>query len=130
MANDELRKIALAKGEAFAGGGNRPIRLDDPDEAWYVAEGAVDLFVAQRTDDDSEADFKQLLRRQAATRFDFGTAARLAAAVSAEADPERLMAVGEAIARCATGGDCCRRSAAVADSPPATRCNTRAADFS
>ena len=65
MANDELRKIALAKGEAFAGGGNRPIRLDDPDEAWYVAEGAVDLFVAQRTDDDSEADFKQLLRRQA-----------------------------------------------------------------
>ena len=46
---------------------------------------------------------RQLLRRQAATRFDSATADRLAAAIAAESDPDRLMAVGEAIARCATG---------------------------
>ena len=44
-----------------------------------------------------------LLRRLAAVRFDSATADRLAAAISAEADPQRLMAVGEAIERCATG---------------------------
>ena len=46
---------------------------------------------------------RQLLRRIAATRFDSPTADRLAAAIAAESDPDRLMAVGEAIARCATG---------------------------
>ena len=51
---------------------------------------------------------RQLLRRIAATRFDSATADRLAAAIAAEADPERLMAVGEAIGRCATGGELLR----------------------
>ena len=46
---------------------------------------------------------RQLLRRIAATRFDSPTADRLAAAIAAESNPDRLMAVGEAIARCATG---------------------------
>ena len=46
---------------------------------------------------------RQLLRRIAATRFDSATADRLATAIGAEADPQRLMEVGEAIARCATG---------------------------
>ena len=48
---------------------------------------------------------RQLLRRMAATRFDSATANRLAAAIGAEADPQRLMEVGEAIARCATGSE-------------------------
>ena len=47
---------------------------------------------------------RQLLRRMAATRFGSATADRLAAAIRGEADPQRLMAVGVAIARCATGG--------------------------
>ena len=51
---------------------------------------------------------RQLLRRQAATRFDSATADRLAAATKTEADPDRLMAVGEAIARCATGSELLR----------------------
>ncbi len=46
---------------------------------------------------------RQLLRRLAAARFDSATADRLAAAIGAEADPQRLMEVGEAIVRCATG---------------------------
>ena len=52
---------------------------------------------------------RQLLRRLAATRFDSATADRLAAAIGGEADPERLMAVGEAIVRCNTGSELLRK---------------------
>ena len=52
---------------------------------------------------------RQLLRRQAAMRFDSATADRLAAAIGGEADPQRLMAVGEAIVRCATGSELLRK---------------------
>ena len=48
----------------------------------------------------------QLLRRQAAARFDSATAHRLAAAIGVEA--QRLMEVDEAIARCETGGELLR----------------------
>ena len=48
---------------------------------------------------------RQLLRRMTATRFDSATANRLAATIGAESDPQRLMEVGEAIARCATGSE-------------------------
>ena len=51
---------------------------------------------------------RRLLRRMAATRFGWGTGDRLAAAIGGEADLERLMAVGEAIARCATGSELLR----------------------
>ena len=51
---------------------------------------------------------RQLLRRLTAARFDVATADRLAAALGAEADPERLAEVGEAIVRCATGGELLR----------------------
>ena len=51
---------------------------------------------------------RRLLRRMAATRFGAATAESLAAAIGAEADPQRLMAVGEAIARCATGSELLR----------------------
>ena len=52
---------------------------------------------------------RQLLRRQAAARFDSGTAERLAAVIGAEADPQRLEEVGEAIVLCATGGELLRK---------------------
>ena len=52
---------------------------------------------------------RQLLRRQAAMRFDSATADRLAAAIGGEADPQRLMAVGEAIVRCNTGSELLRK---------------------
>ena len=51
---------------------------------------------------------RQLLRRLAAERFDSATAERLAAAIEAEADPQRLEEVGMAIVRCATGGELLR----------------------
>ena len=52
---------------------------------------------------------RQLLRRLAAARFGSTTADRLAAAMDAESDPQRLMEVGEAIVRCATGSELLRK---------------------
>ena len=59
---DRLGEIAFAHGEEFIGGGNRPIHLSDPEIVWYVVKGAVDVFVAERSEDESASDFKQLLR--------------------------------------------------------------------
>ena len=52
---------------------------------------------------------RQLLRRLAAARFDSATADRLAMAIGTESDPQRLEEVGEAIVRCATGGELLRK---------------------
>ncbi len=52
---------------------------------------------------------RQLLRHLAAARFDSATADRLAAAIGGEADPQRLMKVGEAIVRCKTGSELLRK---------------------
>ena len=60
--DDVLAGTALARGEAFAGGGNRPVRLSDPETVWYVVRGAVDVFVAQRSGDEAASDYQQLLR--------------------------------------------------------------------
>ena len=51
---------------------------------------------------------RQLLHRIAATLFDSPTADRLAAAIASESNPDRLIAVGEAIAHCATGRELLR----------------------
>ena len=53
---------------------------------------------------------RQLLRRQAAARFGVATADRLALALAAEADPERLAVVGEAIVRCTTTDELLRET--------------------
>ena len=51
---------------------------------------------------------RQMLRRLASVRFGVAIGDRLAAAIGAEADPQRLMEVAEAIVRCATGGELLR----------------------
>ena len=51
---------------------------------------------------------RQLLCRQASARFGSATADRLAAAIGAEADPQRLMEVALAIVRCGTGSELLR----------------------
>ena len=45
-------------------------------------------------------------------RRDPATAERLASALAAEADPERLAAVGEEVVRCQTGDELLRRAGA------------------
>ena len=61
-ARGPLADIALAHGEPFVGGGNRPLLLSDPEMVWYVVSGAVDVFVAEDTEGESPANFRQLLR--------------------------------------------------------------------
>ena len=53
---------------------------------------------------------RQLLRRSAVARFGAATADRLAQALAAEMDPERLVEVGEAIVRCTTGDELLRET--------------------
>ena len=55
---------------------------------------------------------RALLRRLAAARFGAATGERLAGVLAAEADPERLAAVGEAIVRCETGDELLREAGA------------------
>ena len=57
---------------------------------------------------------RQMLRRLASVRFGAAIGDRLAAAIGAEADPQRLMDVAEAIVRCATGGELLREIGASA----------------
>ena len=57
-----LADWALEHGASFVGGGNWPIRLDDPDALWFVARGAVDVFVAREQDGGGTlVEFKHLL---------------------------------------------------------------------
>ena len=60
-AAEWLANFALAHGTPFAGGGNRPVRLDDPDALWFIARGSVNVFVA-REQDGEFVEFKHLLR--------------------------------------------------------------------
>ena len=60
VAAERLADCALAHGTSFVGGGNWPIRLDDPDTLWFVAVGSVDVFVA-REQDGALVEFKHLL---------------------------------------------------------------------
>ena len=60
VAAERLADYALAHGTSFVGGGNWPIRLDDPDALWFVARGSVDVFVA-REQDGALVEFKHLL---------------------------------------------------------------------
>ena len=62
IAASRLADFAVAHGAPFAGGGNRPIRLDDPDALWFVASGSVDVFVAREEDGGALVEFKHLLR--------------------------------------------------------------------
>ena len=59
---DQLVELALAQGDPFAGGGNRPIRLSDPRTLWFVVQGSVDVFATRLREDGVPADFKHLLR--------------------------------------------------------------------
>ena len=68
---DALGRIATSRGEAFVGGGNRPVSLSDPETVWYVVKGAVDVFIARNTGAEEVSDFKQLLRAGAG-RLVFG----------------------------------------------------------
>ena len=82
---DRLLELALAQGERFIGGGNRPIRLRDPGTLWFVVQGSVDVFATRLREDGVPTDFKHLLR---------AGPGRLLFNASEEAGPSVLVAKG------------------------------------
>ncbi len=57
-----LALVASDLGEPVAVAGNRPIRLDDPEVAWYVESGTVDVFLVEHVDGEAVSSSKHLLR--------------------------------------------------------------------
>ena len=61
-APDQLAALAVSLGEAVASAGNRPIRLDDPQIAYFVERGSLDVFLTEYEDDHTTSSFKHVLR--------------------------------------------------------------------
>ena len=61
-APDQLAALAVSLGEAVASAGNRPIGLDDPQIAYFVERGSLDVFLTEYEDDYTTSSFKHVLR--------------------------------------------------------------------
>ncbi len=60
--SDRLTELAMSLGEPIAAAGNRPIRLDDPQRAWFVEQGELDVFLVEYRDGEPASGLKHLLR--------------------------------------------------------------------
>lgn len=58
----KLIEVAETRGEAFVGGANRPITLQDADICWVVVRGALDVFVSRIDEDGEKSEPRHLLR--------------------------------------------------------------------
>ena len=61
-APDQLAALAVSLGEAVASAGNRPIGLDDPQIAYFVERGSLDVFLTEYEDDHTTSSLKHVLR--------------------------------------------------------------------
>ena len=61
-APDQLAALAVSLGEAVASAGNRPIGLDDPQIAYFVERGSLDVFLTEYEDGHTTSSFKHVLR--------------------------------------------------------------------
>ena len=60
--SDRLTELAVSLGEPIAAAANRPIRLDDPQTAWFVEQGELDVFLVEYRDGEPTSSLKHLLR--------------------------------------------------------------------
>ena len=60
--SDQLTKLAMSLGEPIASVANRPIRLDDPQTAWFVEQGELDVFLVEYRNGEPTSSLKHLLR--------------------------------------------------------------------
>ena len=70
-ASDQLAALAVSLGEAIVSAGNRPIGLDDPQIAYFVERGSLDVFLTEYEDDHTTSSFKHIVRVNAG-RLVFG----------------------------------------------------------
>ncbi len=60
---ESLREVALSTGEAFLGGANRMIALDDANFVWFVESGSLDVFAIESAHDkQSDSGLKHVFR--------------------------------------------------------------------
>ena len=82
-----LNDLALAIGEQVASAGNLPIRLDDPDVAWFVERGALDVFLVEYRNGLAVSGSKHLLRAEEG-RMVFGIGEREPLVTIAKGSPD------------------------------------------
>ena len=68
---NRLAALAASLGEAISSAGNRPVRLDDPQFAYFVERGTLDVFLTEYEDGRITSSFKHVLRAGAG-RLVFG----------------------------------------------------------
>ena len=59
-----LAELAAGSGTSVPCAGNLPVELDDPDSAWFIDQGAVNLFLVEFRDGVEQAPPQHLLRRE------------------------------------------------------------------
>ena len=59
-----IAELAARSGVSVPCAGNRPVRFDDPDSAWFIERGTVDLFLVEFADGVEQAAPQHLLRRE------------------------------------------------------------------
>ncbi|MCY3620125.1 MAG: ATP-binding cassette domain-containing protein [Gammaproteobacteria bacterium] len=59
-----LAELAAGSGTSVPCAGNLPVELDDPDSAWFIDQGAVNLFLVEFKDGVEQAPPRHLLRRE------------------------------------------------------------------
>ena len=60
--SDQLTELAMSLGEPIASAANRPIRLDNPQTAWFVEQGELDVFLVEYRDGEPASSLKHVLR--------------------------------------------------------------------
>ena len=61
-ANQDLRSLAIAIGETVDAAGNRPVDLNERDFAWFVEQGALDVFIIEHENGVPISTAKHILR--------------------------------------------------------------------
>ena len=59
-----MAELAGRSGVSVPCAGNLPVKLDDPDSAWFIDQGTVDLFLVEFKDGVEQAAPQHLLRRE------------------------------------------------------------------
>ena len=59
---DRLAELAASLGEPVVSAANRPIGLDDPETAWFVEQGGLDVFLVEYRDGQPTSSLKHLIR--------------------------------------------------------------------
>ena len=116
-----LDEAAADWGSPVPCAGNLPVALDDPEFAWFVESGAVDLFLVERRDDVEQAAPQHLLR---------AAAGRLLPGVAPQDDATTLLLVAKGLPNTILRRIPAARLAAIQSAELAEQVDTWLLDFS